>query len=471
MERQAECHCGRLKVIATGEPARVYLCHCQACRRRTGTALHFGATYLKERVRLEGERKVFARGADSGNQIRFHFCPPCGSNLYWKGDRNPAPSMSMPSRRRATRSGKNRCIPGSACHPEYRITRRTARQAPDYGEPSMLQTPLCRDLGIEFPILSVGMSWLAGPELVAAVSNAGACGVVGMAGMSGAQVHARISETRALTNKPFGVNVILARLQEGQIEACLDEAPPLIVFFWGDPAPYIRDAHRQGSKVFVQVGSVAEAKAAAEAGVNGVIAQGMEAGGHVRSTTALSALLPAVVDAVTPLPVIASGGIANGRGLVAALSLGAEAVSLGTRFLCSEEAFAAPEYKQRILRSTAEDTVYTSLFDIGWDAPHRVLRNLTVDEWERAGRPARGGRPGEGAAIGTAPRGNATAELLKYAANSYPTPGFTGDIENAVLYAGESCTLIHDVKPGAQIVRDLVEEAGAIIRGLKALPS
>src|SRR5205823_5387686 len=185
-----------------------------------------------------------------------------------------------------------------------------------------------------------------------------------------------------------------ARLQEGQIEACLDEAPPLIVFFWGDPAPYIRDAHRQGSKVFVQVGSVAEAKAAAEAGVNGVIAQGMEAGGHVRSTTALSALLPAVVDAVTPLPVIASGGIANGRGLVAALSLGADAVSLGTRFLCSEEAFAAPEYKQRILRSTAEDTVYLSLFDIGWDAPHRVLRNLTVDEWERAGRPARGERQG-----------------------------------------------------------------------------
>jgi nitronate monooxygenase/enoyl-[acyl-carrier protein] reductase II len=332
----------------------------------------------------------------------------------------------------------------------------------------MLQTPLCRDLGIEFPILSAGMSWLAGPELVAAVSNAGACGVVGMAGMSGAQVHARISETRALTNKPFGVNVILARLQEGQIEACLDEAPPLIVFFWGDPAPYIRDAHRQGSKVFVQVGSVAEAKAAAEAGVNGVIAQGMEAGGHVRSTTALSALLPAVVDAVMPLPVIASGGIANGRGLVAALSLGADAVSLGTRFLCSEEAFAAPEYKQRILRSTAEDTVYLSLFDIGWDAPHRVLRNLTVDEWERAGRPARSGRPGEGAAIGTAPRGDATAELLKYAANSYPTPGFTGDIENAVLYAGESCTLIHDVKPAAQIVRDLVEEAGAIIRGLQA---
>jgi hypothetical protein len=89
-ERQAECHCGQLKVIATGEPERVYLCHCEACRRRTGTAFHFGATYLKERVQLEGERKVFARDADSGYRIRFHFCPHCGSNLYWEGDRNPA---------------------------------------------------------------------------------------------------------------------------------------------------------------------------------------------------------------------------------------------------------------------------------------------------------------------------------------------------------------------------------------------
>ena len=331
----------------------------------------------------------------------------------------------------------------------------------------MIETPLCRDLGIEYPIFSVGMSWLAGPELAAAVSNAGGCGVVGMGGMTGALVHARISETRALTNKPFGVNIILARTQEGQIEACLDEAPPLIVFFWGDPAPYIRDAHRQGSKVFVQVGSVAEAKAAADAGVNGIIAQGLEAGGHVRSTTALSALLPAVVEAVRPLPVIASGGIATGRGLAAALSLGAEGVSLGTRFLCSEEAFAAPEYKQRVVRSTAEDTVYTSLFNVGWDAPHRVLRNRAIDEWESAGCPAQG-RPGEGTAIGTAPRGGATAELIKYAANSYPTPGFTGDIENAVLYAGESCLLIGDVKPAAQIVRDLLTEAEAIIRGLKA---
>jgi hypothetical protein len=90
MERTAECHCGALKVIATGEPERVYLCHCQACRRRTGTAFHTGASYRKDQVRLEGERKIYERDADSGNRIRFYFCPNCGSNLYWEGDRNPA---------------------------------------------------------------------------------------------------------------------------------------------------------------------------------------------------------------------------------------------------------------------------------------------------------------------------------------------------------------------------------------------
>jgi len=141
-------------------------------------------------------------------------------------------------------------------------------------------------------------------------------------------------------------------------------------------------------------------------------------------------------------------------------------VSVGTRFVCSEEVFGAPEYKERIVRSTAEDTVYTRLFDIGWDAPHRVLRNRAVDEWAAAGRPVSGQRPGEGTAIATAPRAGAIIELMKYAANSYPTAGFAGDIESAVLYAGESCSLIHDIKPAAQIVRDFVAEAEAIIRGL-----
>ncbi|HEX9870395.1 MAG TPA: nitronate monooxygenase, partial [Candidatus Tectomicrobia bacterium] len=261
----------------------------------------------------------------------------------------------------------------------------------------MLTTPLCRTLGITAPIFSVGMGALAGPALAAAVSNTGACGVLGrVSGAPTAHLRQQIRQVRALTDKPFGVNIILATLQAEWIDICLAEQVPLLVFFWGDPRPYVSDAHRRGIKVLLQVGSVAEAQAAAEAGVDGIIAQGLEAGGHVKSTTALSTLLPAVVEAVSPVPVIAAGGIADGRGLVAALSLGAQAVSLGTRFLCSEEALAEPAYKERVLQSSAADTIYTTLFNIGWEAPHRVLRNQVVAAWEAAGRPAPGQRPGEG---------------------------------------------------------------------------
>jgi nitronate monooxygenase len=180
---------------------------------------------------------------------------------------------------------------------------------------------LCRQLALEHPIFLAGMGTAAGPDLVTAVSNAGACGVLGTAGLSAAQVREQIQRVRALTDKPFGVNRILAHAQTGQIEVCLDERVPLLVLFWGDPRPYVRDAHARGMKIVIQIGSVAEAVVAAEAGVDAVIAQGLEAGGHVRSTTALSTLVPAVVDAVKPLPVIASGGIADGRGLGAALGL------------------------------------------------------------------------------------------------------------------------------------------------------
>src|SRR5262245_50935121 len=239
----------------------------------------------------------------------------------------------------------------------------------------MLQTSLCRLLGIEYPIFSVGMGGgMAGPELVAAVSNAGGCGVLGMGGLPAPYIRQQIQTLRTLTNKSFGVNIILPLLQEGQIETCLEEKIPILILFWGDPKPYVAEAHKRGTKVFIQVGSVEEAKAAAEAGVDAIIAQGVEAGGHVKSTTSLSTIVPAVVEAVKPTPVIAAGGIANGRGVVAALSLGAQAVSMGTRFIASEEVRVTREYKERIVPSKAEDTVYTQLFEIGWpNAAHRVL--------------------------------------------------------------------------------------------------
>lgn len=327
----------------------------------------------------------------------------------------------------------------------------------------MLKTPLCHQFGIEYPIFSVGMGPGARSELAAAVSNAGGCGVVGATRTPPSYIRRQIREVRVLTDKPFGVNIILAVLQEGQIETCLDEKIPLLVLFWGDPKPYVEEAHRRGVKVFIQVGSVEEAVAAAEARVDAIIAQGSEAGGHVRGTTSLSTLVPVVVEAVKPVPVIAAGGIANGKGLVAALGLGAQAVSMGTRFLCSEEAFVPREYKERVVKSTAEDTVYTELFDIGWpNAPHRVLRNKAVREWEAAGRPPTGQRPGEGSIIGTVTGGGTTVDVVKYSV-LMPTPRFKGDIEYAPLWAGESCSQVNDIKPAAKIVRDIVREAEAVI--------
>jgi NAD(P)H-dependent flavin oxidoreductase YrpB (nitropropane dioxygenase family) len=332
----------------------------------------------------------------------------------------------------------------------------------------MLRTPLCRAVGIEHPIFCAGIGAASGAELTAAVSNAGGCGVLGTASLAGKFVHAQIQRLKELTDKPFGVNLVLPLLRKGQIEACFDERVRILVLFWGDPAPYVDEAHRRGIKVFLQVGSVSEAVAGAAAGVDAIIAQGVEAGGHVKGTTALSVLLPAIVDAIKPLPVIASGGIADGRGLVAALSLGAQGVSIGTRFLASAEAHASNAYKDRVVAANAEDTVYTEQFDIGWaSAPHRVLRTSAIERWERAGRPPVGQRPGEGTVLGTMPSGGSTVEISAYSAY-LPEPEVSADIEQMALYAGQSCSLINDVKPAAEIVAEIVRDATETVNRLSA---
>ncbi len=328
----------------------------------------------------------------------------------------------------------------------------------------MLKTDLCDQLAIEHPILSAGFAAGAGPDVVAAVSNAGGCGVLGASGFSVPYLREQIRRVRAKTSKPFGVNLILDEIEEGPIEACLEERVPLLVFFWGDPRPYVQPAHARGVKVAVQVGSVDEARAAGRAGVDFVIAQGIEAGGHVRGTIGLAVLIPAVVDAIAPVPVIASGGVADGRGLVAVLALGGQGVSMGTRFVASEEAFVPRMYKERIISSGADDTLYSEdLFDVGWpNAPHRVLRNLIVREWEAAGRPPSGQRPGTGTTVATRTRDGKTAEIERYQSVT-PTPELTGDLEYLPLWAGQSCGLVNDIKPAGQIVGDIVKEAEAII--------
>jgi nitronate monooxygenase len=335
----------------------------------------------------------------------------------------------------------------------------------------MLKTRLCRELAIEHPILSAPLGGgLAGPELAAAVSEAGGFGFLGMGGVPAPAIRAQIRDTRTRTCKPFGVGLILPLLEGGEVEACIEERVSVLLFFWGDVSPHVEKVKRAGIRVFAQVGSVEEAKAAAAAGVDAIVAQGFEAGGHVRGTTSLMTLIPAIQQAVTPLPVIAAGGIATGRGMLAALGLGAEAVSMGTRFVASEESRAASEYKQRIVRARAEDTVHTTLFDIGWpEAAHRVIRNKAIDEWEAAGAPPPGQRPGEGTAVGRMPFGGTMHDVPRYFVGS-PMDGFEGDVDYTVLYAGESCSLVNEIKPAAAIVRDVVAEAEAVRRELSTLP-
>jgi len=328
----------------------------------------------------------------------------------------------------------------------------------------MWKTPLCHDLGIDLPIFNAGMGGgTAGAELASAVSNAGGLGVLGMGGLPAPLIRDEIRRLRSLTKKPFGVNIILALLEEGQVEICVDEKVPLLILFWGDPKPFVDKVRGTATKLVIQVGSVDEAKAAADAGVDAVMVQGVEAGGHVKGTTSLSIVLPAVVDAVKPLPVIAAGGVADGRGLAAALQLGAQAVSIGTRFLCSRESAALRAYKDRIVHAKAEDTVHTLLFDVGWpNAAHRVLRNKAYAEWEAAGSPPTGRRPGEGVTFAAMSIGANRVEMPRYHIFP-PLEGFEGDIEYAALYAGQSCALVNDIKPAAEIMRDLVRDADAVL--------
>jgi len=332
-----------------------------------------------------------------------------------------------------------------------------------------LRTPLCDEFGIEHPVLSVGFGMLAPPELAAAVSNAGGFGVLGGDYVAAGQA----ARTAELTDRPFGVNFIVAGLDDQllpearqEVATAIEAGASAIVLFWGDPSPFVDDAHRAGAKVLIQVGSVAEAQEAAKVGVDAVIVQGVEAGGHVRGTTSIWELLPAAVRALEPLPVLASGGIGDGAGLARALELGAQGVSLGTRFVASDEAWVHPAVKRRVVESTAADTVYNELYDAWWPgAPHRTLRNKTVDEWEAAGRPPPGQRPGEDTTIGS--RRLLSGELQewpRYAVGAV-TPTFEGDLERVPILAGESCEVVNDVKPAAQIVRDLVDEAEAALRG------
>src|SRR5436309_648055 len=198
-----------------------------------------------------------------------------------------------------------------------------------------MKTALCERLGIELPIIQAPMGGAVGPALASAVSNAGGLGMLVPWRADIDTVRRQIRETRALTSRPFGVNLNLEFPQEERLAACLEEGVPVISFFWRDPSSLVPRAKAGGAIVLHTVGSVADARRAVDCGIDVVVAQGWEAGGHVRGTVATLALVPAVVDAVAPVPVVAAGGIADGRGLAAVLALGAAGAWIGTRLPAS----------------------------------------------------------------------------------------------------------------------------------------
>ena len=315
----------------------------------------------------------------------------------------------------------------------------------------MVRTPVCELLGIEQPIVQAPIGPAAVPRLAAAVSNAGALGMLSLAWT--ADVSRVVAQTAELTSRPFGGNLVLAWDQHRWLDQALQAGLRIVSLTWGDPAPYVEASHDAGALVVHTVGSAEEARRAVGCGVDVIVAQGWEAGGHVWGSIATLPLVPAVVDAVAPVPVIAAGGIGDARGVAAVLALGAQAAWLGTRFLLAEEAPVHEDYRRRLVAAAETDAHwYANLYDVGWpDAPHRAIRNSTAQEWEAAGRPAPGRRPGEGEELARTAGGE---PVVRYS-SALPLQGTKGDIEALSLWAGQSVAFAKRVQPAAEIVAEL----------------
>lgn len=358
-----------------------------------------------------------------------------------------------------------------------------------------LHTLLCDRLGIRYPIIQAPMAggWTT-PELVAAVSNAGGLGMYPASRLTDEQLRAAIQRIRSLTDKPFGVNFQLAGAEPGntdvaavqprldpiraelglppgptelraapqgweqQIQIVLDECIPVLSLALGDPAPYVAPAHARDAVVMAMVTTVAEAQRAAAAGADIIVAQGAEAGGHRSLLDPASqgdvplvgtlALVPQVVDAVG-VPVVASGGIMDGRGLVAALALGAHAVQLGTRFLLAAESGTPPGYRARLLSAMETDTVVTRAFT---GRPARSLRNRFIERFDQSG-----GQP------------LAWPLQRAAAADIYAAAQARDDADYYPLLAGQGLRLLHSEQPAAEIVAGLVRESSAVLERLRHL--
>ncbi|AUX45078.1 2-nitropropane dioxygenase [Sorangium cellulosum] len=337
-----------------------------------------------------------------------------------------------------------------------------------------LTTKLTADYGVQYPLVSAGMAFVSLPPLVAAVSNAGGIGLLGAAVEPASVVQARIQAIKALTSNLFGVDFIVENATSGpfttqeHIDVCVAEGVRLVVFHWNPPdAAWVDALHAAGAKVWVQVGSVAAASQAVALGVDGIIAQGVQAGGHARATVDTRALVKDIKKRVRPALLLAAGGIADGASVVRALGYGADGVVAGTRFVASTEAYAHPDYKARLVAAGRDATALQTFFGPEWpNARQRVLRNRVVRQW--AGRESRiPSPPPPPATIGTTVMFPGVLDvpytMPKFSA-TIPTPDTVADLEEMDMPAGsESVLAVRNIKPAAEIVAEMMGDAQAVI--------
>ena len=310
----------------------------------------------------------------------------------------------------------------------------------------MVDNKLCQLLNIKYPIIQGGMAWVATAELAAAVSNAGGLGIIGAGHMPPEALRSEIHKTKSLTDKPYGVNIMLmSPFVREVMQVVVEEKVPVITTGAGNPGEYIPALQAIGTKVIPVVASVALAKRLERIGVNALIAEGMESGGHIGEVTTM-ALVPQVVDAVK-IPVIAAGGIGDARGVVAAMALGATGVQIGTRFVASTECTAHANYKEAVLRAKERSTIVSGA---STGHPVRVIANKLTREFEQMER-----------------SGATMEELDELGAGKLRAAVRDGDVVYGSVMIGQVAGMVNCVKPVAEIMEEIMNDIPKVMMQIK----
>ncbi|WP_026893885.1 enoyl-[acyl-carrier-protein] reductase FabK [Clostridiisalibacter paucivorans] len=309
----------------------------------------------------------------------------------------------------------------------------------------MFKTEICELLDIEYPILQGGMAWVATAELAAAVSNAGGLGIIGCGNAPAEVIEKEIKKIKSMTDKSFGVNaMLLSPFIEEVMDLLYKERVPVITTGAGNPGKYLDKFKQIGTKIIPVVPSVALAKRMERSGADAIIVEGTEAGGHIGELTTMS-LVPQIVDAVS-IPVIAAGGIADGRGFLAALTLGAKGVQIGTRFVCTEECEVHENYKKFILKAKDRDAVVTGRTT---GHPVRILKNKLYKKYMEL------------------EKNNASLEEMeKIGMGALRNAVIDGDIKCGSVMAGQISGLVKDIKSCKEVIEDIIREASDIRENL-----